>query len=301
MRLLVIDEAAKVPAALYMSVRPMLAVSGGRLALLSTPFGTRGFFFDSYRQRDEWRYYEVPATACPRISPAFLAEERRHLGDWWFTQEYMCHFADADTAAFRREDVDAEGVGMPVVDMVRAALEAKKLDEIRVMACFFTHGDRLTQESRELRVGKAYLVSTLQALLQSGRIKWKRTPETEYLAEELLDYEIHVDQDANDKYGAFRVGTHDDVVTAVGLTAIDDGLDRDVAFSSAGSMVSRTIVEDLAWRAGQVRAQAAAGASGTATPDDDEDEWDPEREAASLEHQARLARMLHGLGDIRFR
>jgi hypothetical protein len=35
--------------------------------------------------------------------------------------------------------------------------------------------------------------------------------------QELLDYEIRVDENANDKYGAFRVGTHDDLVTALGL------------------------------------------------------------------------------------
>src|SRR5207245_11315659 len=41
-RLLIIDEAARVPDDLYYSVRPMLAVSGGRLVALSTPFGKRG-------------------------------------------------------------------------------------------------------------------------------------------------------------------------------------------------------------------------------------------------------------------
>lgn len=35
--------------------------------------------------------------------------------------------------------------------------------------------------------------------------------------QELLDYEIRVDENANDRYGAFRVGTHDDLVTALGL------------------------------------------------------------------------------------
>lgn len=44
-KLLVVDEAARVPDALYYSVRPMLAVSGGRLVCLSTPFGQRGFFY----------------------------------------------------------------------------------------------------------------------------------------------------------------------------------------------------------------------------------------------------------------
>lgn len=43
-RLLAIDEAARVPSDLYLSIRPMLAVSGGRLIALSTPYGTRGWW-----------------------------------------------------------------------------------------------------------------------------------------------------------------------------------------------------------------------------------------------------------------
>ncbi len=34
---------------------------------------------------------------------------------------------------------------------------------------------------------------------------------------ELLSYEIRVDEQADDRYGAFKVGTHDDMVTALGL------------------------------------------------------------------------------------
>ena len=43
--LLIIDEASRVPDDLYRSVRPMLAVSKGRLIALSTYFGQRGWFF----------------------------------------------------------------------------------------------------------------------------------------------------------------------------------------------------------------------------------------------------------------
>ena len=38
------------------------------------------------------------------------------------------------------------------------------------------------------------------------------------LKRELLDYEIRVSENANDSYGAFKVGTHDDLVTALGLS-----------------------------------------------------------------------------------
>ena len=105
-RLLVIDEAARVPDDLYASVRPMLAVSAGRLVALSTPFGTRGWWYEAWCNGEAWERYEVPATEVPRISPAFLEEERRTLGEWWFEQEYMCRFLAAETQAFRREDIE---------------------------------------------------------------------------------------------------------------------------------------------------------------------------------------------------
>jgi len=105
--LLLIDEASRVDSGLYLSTRPMLAVSGGRLICMSTPFGTRGFFYEAWRSAEPWERYEIPATACPRISPAFLAEERRNMGEWWFNQEYLCSFEDAQTSVFTREEIDA--------------------------------------------------------------------------------------------------------------------------------------------------------------------------------------------------
>lgn len=104
--LLVIDEASRVESDLYASVRPMLATSNGRLVALSTPFGTRGWWYEAWRSDDDWDRYEVPATMCPRIPAAFLEEERRNVGEWWFSQEYMCQFLDAQTQAFRRADID---------------------------------------------------------------------------------------------------------------------------------------------------------------------------------------------------
>ncbi|HEX9503845.1 MAG TPA: terminase family protein [Patescibacteria group bacterium] len=104
-KLLIIDEASQVPDELYMSVRPMLAVSGGRLIVLSSPFGARGFFYEAYKNRQDWEYYEVPATECPRISPQFLSEEKKNIGEFWYEQEYMCKFLDSQTAAFRSEDI----------------------------------------------------------------------------------------------------------------------------------------------------------------------------------------------------
>ncbi len=105
--LLLIDEASRVDDALYASVRPMLATSNGRLVAMSTPWGRRGWWYEAWRSTDAWHRTEVKATDCPRISAAFLEEEQRNMGQWFFAQEYMCEFLDAESAAFRSEDIEA--------------------------------------------------------------------------------------------------------------------------------------------------------------------------------------------------
>jgi hypothetical protein len=104
--LLVVDEAARVPDTLYFSVRPMLAVGNGRLIALSTPFGTRGWWYEAWRSNEAWERYTITAKQCPRITSEFLEEERRTLGEWWFRQEYFCEFLDSETQAFSRELIE---------------------------------------------------------------------------------------------------------------------------------------------------------------------------------------------------
>lgn len=63
--LLVIDEAARVPDDLYRAVRPMLAVSRGKLIALSTPYGKRGWFHDAWaRGGDDWTRRRVCSSDC---------------------------------------------------------------------------------------------------------------------------------------------------------------------------------------------------------------------------------------------
>jgi len=99
--LIIEDESARVDDALYYAVRPMLAISGGRLVLMSTPFGKRGHFHKEWTEGGAgWERIEIPAKACPRISSAFLEEERRALGDWWYRQEYECQFVETVDQVF---------------------------------------------------------------------------------------------------------------------------------------------------------------------------------------------------------
>jgi phage FluMu gp28-like protein len=105
--LLIVDEASRVDDALYYAVRPMLAVSGGRLVMLSTPWGKRGVFYEAWTGPEEWDRYEVPASECPRISEEFLEEERRALPSWVFRQEYECSFEETEDQVFTTEMIDA--------------------------------------------------------------------------------------------------------------------------------------------------------------------------------------------------
>ena len=106
--LLVVDEASRVPDALYQAVRPMLAVSGGRLLLLSTPFGRRGFFHHEWSEGGpDWERVQVTAADCPRIDPQWLATERAAIGDWWYQQEYLTMFVDPLDSVFATEHIEA--------------------------------------------------------------------------------------------------------------------------------------------------------------------------------------------------
>jgi hypothetical protein len=103
--LLIVDEAARVDDELYFAVRPMLAVSGGALMMLSTPYGKRGVFFEEWSNGTGWLRFEVPAAECPRIPLSFLEEERRALPARIYRQEYECSFEDTDDQVFAYEDV----------------------------------------------------------------------------------------------------------------------------------------------------------------------------------------------------
>jgi hypothetical protein len=82
----------------------MLAVSNGRHIVMSTPFGKRGHFWKIWdTERDLWEWFEIPAEMCPRISPEFLAEEKRT--NPWFEQEYHCTFSAIEGAVFDDETI----------------------------------------------------------------------------------------------------------------------------------------------------------------------------------------------------
>jgi hypothetical protein len=105
--LIVCDEASRIDDGLYHAVRPMLAVSGGALMMLSTPHGKRGAFFEAWEHGgDEWERYAVRAEECHRISPRFLAAERLALPARVYRQEYECSFEELEDQVFSYDIVD---------------------------------------------------------------------------------------------------------------------------------------------------------------------------------------------------
>lgn len=98
--LLIVDEASRVPDDLFHALSPMLAVSNGRLVLLSTPFGKRGFFFETWDRADGWHKIKITAEQCPRISDEFLKRERKSMPRWFYSQEYECSFEESQASVF---------------------------------------------------------------------------------------------------------------------------------------------------------------------------------------------------------
>ena len=117
--------------------------------------------------------------------------------------------------------VDATGA-VPAVDALRHVLRDLPC---RLTAVTFTYGDRFVRDVQGVgtaSLGKAYLVSRLQVLFQTDRIDLPPSKaEAAAMVRELQDYEIRVDPNANEQYGAFSTGAHDDLVTALGLATLE--------------------------------------------------------------------------------
>lgn len=92
------DEAAYIPNAVYVAVKPMLAVSRKLRGLgweiyLSTPFGKGGYFYDCDMDED-FMHIHISSEECPRIPRDFLAKEKRRLSKLEYAQEYLGEYVD---------------------------------------------------------------------------------------------------------------------------------------------------------------------------------------------------------------
>jgi len=109
--------------------------------------------------------------------------------------------------------VDGTGVGRPVVDLLRSARPGGLL-----MPAIITNGDFETRDQGYYRVPKRDLIIGLQVLLQRGAMQIAAGLEhAADLVKEMADMQVKVTPAGNEQYGAWREGTHDDLVFAVAL------------------------------------------------------------------------------------
>ena len=128
-KLIIVDEAARVPDALLAAVRPMRATSNGRFIGLTTPFGKRGWFWDAWDHGEGYAKIRITADECPRISKAFLEDERRDLGEFMFRQEYLCEFLEPEDALFDHEIIERTQCGggtVMVSSRLRSSLDHER-------------------------------------------------------------------------------------------------------------------------------------------------------------------------------
>jgi hypothetical protein len=92
--LLIEDESARVDDDVHAAARPTTAATGGKIILLSTPFGQRGHFWQIYTDQQGlgggWDRVSIRSDQCPRISPEYLAMEKASNPDYVFRSEYLC-------------------------------------------------------------------------------------------------------------------------------------------------------------------------------------------------------------------
>lgn len=142
----------------------------------------------------------------------------RHLGRYELGTRYPAIIADVARLVSRPPVAghytliaDATGVGRPVLDMfVDAGLQP--------VGITITGGHEVTEDDDGFHVPKRDLVSAVQVLFQSGRLKIVDSlPLASTLVKELLAFRVKISEKANDTYGAWREGAHDDLVLAVAM------------------------------------------------------------------------------------
>jgi hypothetical protein len=132
--------------------------------------------------------------------------------------------------------IDATGAGRPVVDLFFDRRMPAEIIPVTIMAGLESREDRWNQTcNRAFWVPKIELVSTLQALLQSRRLRVAPgLALADTLKQEFLNFQVKITASAHETFGAWRDGTHDDLVLAVAMAAWlgDRGLTQIVVLPS---------------------------------------------------------------------
>jgi hypothetical protein len=109
--------------------------------------------------------------------------------------------------------IDATGVGAPVIDLFKRERMRAKLEPIQI-----TGGSEVTKKTARPASRNAIWC---QSFKSHYKIKHSKiapsSPDAETLIRELGNFKVKITDNAYDTYGAWREGTHDDLVLAVAL------------------------------------------------------------------------------------
>lgn len=142
-------------------------------------------------------------------------DRRRDREGMEFSETFSRHLYEPTLA------IDGTGVGAPVVDLFKERFKEAERNKITVKLrpVMITGGDTVTHENRVHKVPKRDLIGSAQVALQTERLKISASlPEANTLTNELQNFQVKISLDtAHDSYGAWREGSHDDLVLAVCL------------------------------------------------------------------------------------
>jgi hypothetical protein len=143
-----------------------------------------------------------------------------HLHRWPLGTDYPAIVADVAALVGRPPldhpvvCIDEAGVGKAVLDLFR---REQRLSA-RLVPFLVTGGRAATSAAGGgWHLPKVQLVSTLQALLQSGRLRLAAVPGRELLVKELLAFRVKLTAAGNETFEAWRERDHDDLVFAVAM------------------------------------------------------------------------------------
>lgn len=109
--------------------------------------------------------------------------------------------------------LDATGVGLPIADM----FDVLSAWPIKVI---LTGGYTVSRPARNVfHAPKRFVIGALQVVIQARRLRVAADlPDAETLVKEALNYEFKLSgKSGEDTYGAWRSGTHDDLLLAVAI------------------------------------------------------------------------------------
>jgi len=119
---LYVDEASRVPEPVWAAITPMLLTTGGALILISTPYGARGRFWETWTNKDNafvsFKKFSINSEECIRqrkISPTWtekqreyalrlIEQEKKRMSRREYAQEYLGEFMD-DLSRFYSDEL----------------------------------------------------------------------------------------------------------------------------------------------------------------------------------------------------